>query len=208
MDDEMEPSAWRQTTGNVGPLRASAVPGMRCNGLPPALSTSLAASTDRDRPDFAAIIGPCLALAAPAGMTEDERFAWVEAAFTALRHLPLDVIADGAKDALRTADHPSKIVPAIIAATEGQMAWRRRMNTPFAPSAQALPAPGKERATSSELDAICKKFAVGRYAREQFAADPSRPAHLGKNPDRECRTPTREDYIRLFGVDPDAPSAA
>lgn len=30
---------------------------------------------------------------------------------------------------------------------------------------------------------------------------------LKLNPDRECRRPSREDYIRLFGVDPDAPSS-
>lgn len=140
-------------------------------------------------------------------MTEDERFAWIEAAFTALRHLPLDVIGEGAREALRTADHPSKIVPAIIASTRGVMAWRHRMNTPITPSGALLPAPGAERGTRSELDAICKKFAVGRYAREQAASDANAPASMGRNPDRDCRTPTREDYIRLFGVDPDASAA-
>lgn len=39
----------------------------------------------------------------------------------------------------------------------------------------------------------------GRFA---AAADPSRPKPQGGNPDRGARMPSREDYVRMFGVDP------
>jgi len=132
----------------------------------------------------------------------------MEAAFAALRHLPIDVIEKGAVEAQRTADHPSKIVPAVIATTEQVMAFRRRMNAPRPQpyTAQTLPSLGKARSTENELDAICKRFGVGRYSKHD-TRDPNAPAAMGKNPDRQCRSPTREDYIRLFGVDPQAADA-
>lgn len=51
---------------------------------------------------------------------------WMSAAEQALKHLPADLIERGAAIALTTADHPSKIVPAIIAAVKDDLAWRKR----------------------------------------------------------------------------------
>lgn len=136
----------------------------------------------------------------------------MEAAFASLRHLPIDLIEKGAKAAQMTADHPAKIVPAIIAATKDDLAWRQRMNAgrPQAEQTAALPAPGDERCTPAEIDAICKQFAVGRYAKASTKGSPHTPLEMPRtaDPDRECRAPTREDYIRLFGIDPEAPKPA
>lgn len=151
--------------------------------------------TDADRGRFANALGQCLALVAPMGMGQVERRTWMEAAFASLRHLPMDVIEKGAKSACKTADHPSKLIPAIIAVAEPEMAWRRRVKAP-APAEAALPAPGGERPTSAEVDAICKQFSVGRYSK---AADVTtgRPAPMSLDPNRPCRKPTRADYLAM-----------
>ena len=204
MDHDQGPGAWADTTGTVVRPAAWAAPSTRSPSGCQALSTDLtpSGSDQATRGRFAAAIGPCLALTAPAGMGQDERRTWIDAAFTALRHLPIDVIEAGARVAARTADHPSKIVPAVIAAADGEIAWRKRMNTPQPPASDraVLPAPGSERGTAAELDAVCKRFAVGRYAKEQPRGGAG-PTPMGKDPDRPCRAPTRADYLRL-GVDP------
>ena len=207
MDDGTEPTAWQETTGVVArPATGQlSTPSLALSG---ALSTDVAPTGDTpdNRRAFAAAIGPCLALTAPSGMGEAERRAWLQAAFAALNHLPLDLIEKGAAEARRTADHPSKIVPAIIAATEREVAWRRRNQHPRSPGDlhSTLPAPGQEIATPDEVEAICKQFAVGRYATVQpqrnAARSVAQPAHA--DPDRPCRVPTREDYLRM-GVAPE-----
>lgn len=57
-----------------------------------------------------------LALCAGVGMSADDRGEWLAAAATALDGIPPDLLAIGIEAARRTADHPSKIVPAINAA--------------------------------------------------------------------------------------------
>lgn len=81
----------------------------------------------------------CLALVVPVGMTEEGRREWLSVAWATLGHLPPDLLAIGCKAARQSCDHPSKIVPAIIAETEQQMHWRR--NAGSAPTATLLPAP-------------------------------------------------------------------
>ncbi|MEA1083228.1 hypothetical protein SFC76_03060 [Sphingomonas sp. CD22] len=173
-----------------------------------ALPTTIKPAGDGDRDRFATALGSILALVAPTGMDRLGRRVWMEAAFDALRHLPIDVIEKAATIARRTADHPSKVVPAIIAAAEPEIAWRRRQHEGRPAQAAALPAPGGERCTGGELDDICKRYGVGRYADDR-AASPHRPTRMAvtADPDRPCRTPSRADYIRLFGIDPGAPAA-
>lgn len=167
------------------------------------LPTDTSPSTDNDRARFAAALGGCLALVAPTGMAQTERRVWMEAAFSALRHLPIDAIEKAAERARLTADHPSKIVPCVIAAAEPDMAWRRRQAAPHPASETALPAPGGERPTNNEVEAICRRFAVGRFSSHDVGGDPSEPARAGSIRDekRPSRVPTREDYIRM-GVSP------
>lgn len=192
--EDREPTAWEETTGQIVPFRRSS------DGLTERLTDTRPSGDDpRTRGRFAIAIGRCLALVAPVGMSEDAREVWIDAAFTALRHLPISVIENGAREAIKTADHPSKIVPAIIAATKDDMAWRRRMSP--RPQPEALPAPGRHQCTASEASEILQRY--GLRAKVNEAADPSAPTELKGGKGGRGRMPTREDYIRM-GVDPAA----
>lgn len=81
----------------------------------------------------------CLALVVPVGMTEESRREWLAVAWKSLDHLPADVLAMGCKIARQKCDHPSKIVPTIIAETKEMMGWRKDIY-----SQPALPAPTKK----------------------------------------------------------------
>lgn len=162
--------------------------------------------TPADAGEFITILTPCLQLVAPVGMSLDDRDTWFEAAMLALADVPADLLQRGALVAMKEADHPAKIVPAIMREVGDSLAARRRnvqMGARVKSEAPALPAPGGEQPTAAEIDAICKRFSVGRYSRADGGVDPSRPAVVPTHadPDRECRAPTRADYIRL-GVDP------
>jgi hypothetical protein len=67
----------------------------------------------------------CLALVAPAGMTEEARRDWLAVAWATLKHLPPDVLVTAARHARQTCDHPAKLVPAIVDAANKSLAWRR-----------------------------------------------------------------------------------
>jgi len=69
----------------------------------------------------------CLALVAPVGMTEEARAEWLAVAWETLRHLPADMLRHGARKARERCDHPSKIVPTILAETSDWMASRRKV---------------------------------------------------------------------------------
>lgn len=57
-------------------------------------------------------------------MSADERRTWLSVAREALHGIPEDLLREGCRVAKQTADHPSKIVPAIMA-TIGP-AWQAR----------------------------------------------------------------------------------
>lgn len=166
------------------------------------------------RQEFAAEIVPCLSLTSGVGMKDEDQRVWLNAAYKALDGIPIKLLKRGAAAAMLRADHPSKIVPTIMAEIGEDWAWRKKAVLPseirVAASAQALLAPGGEHATPAEIDAICKKFSVGRYAKDGAGSRPDAPTEMPRNadPERECRKPTREDYIRLFGIDPEAPKPA
>ncbi len=163
------------------------------------------------RQEFAAELVPCLSLTSGVGMKDADQRVWLNAAYKALDGIPIKLLKRGAAAAMLRADHPSKIVPTIMSEIGEDWEWRKRAVRPVTiiQGAEALPAPGGETCTPAEIDAICKQFSVGRYAKER-AASPHAPASVGAtvDPERPCRKPTREDYIRLFGVDPEAPPAA
>lgn len=123
-------------------------------GRSQALTTRPIGNSPEERRFFAKTLAPCLTLTAPVGMTESDRRDWYAAAYRALAHLPADLIERGAREALKVADHPSKIVPAIIAAAEPDLRWRQR-NARLGEPAPALPPPGpadeKERAEVRDL---------------------------------------------------------
>lgn len=66
----------------------------------------------------------CLALVAPVGMSEEARGEWLAVAWETLSDLPPDILAVGCKKARETCDHPSKIVPTIVAETADWMIIR------------------------------------------------------------------------------------
>lgn len=67
----------------------------------------------------------CLALVAPVGMTEEAKRDWLAVAWGTLKHLPPDLLSRGCMVARQTCDHPSKIVPTIVAETDKAMEMRR-----------------------------------------------------------------------------------
>lgn len=82
------------------------------------------APDDQHKIQFAAIIAPCLHLVAPMSMDEDDRKLWMRAAYSALAHIPFDLLSLGAKAAMASCTHPSKIVPAILEHVGEQAKWR------------------------------------------------------------------------------------
>lgn len=71
--------------------------------------------------EFSRHVSPCLALTAPTGMDKAERQTWLSAAHRALAKYPEHIIAPAADEAMRKADHPSKIVPLI--AEHAEQLW-------------------------------------------------------------------------------------
>ncbi len=65
--------------------------------------------------EFATELTKCLALVVPAGMDQAARREWLAAAWEVCGHLSSDLLRHGCAHAKEVADHPSKIVPAIIA---------------------------------------------------------------------------------------------
>lgn len=192
------PSVWAETVGRVAHRAEKAH-----------LSTPLNAGSHAVLPsehEFISILTPCFSLVAPVGMSADAQDAWMESATLALSDIPVDLLRAGAKAAMSTADHPSKIVPAIIKEvdrlrashnrTAANRVWGGADNAP-----NTLPAPGGERPTSDEVDAICKQFSVGRYSKAADVAT-DRPAPMSLDPNRPCRKPTRADYLAM-GVSAD-----
>lgn len=120
-------SAWAE----INPPMASARPA----GPPCASSDRLRpATSDQFRDELEA----CLALVVPVGMDEAARAEWLAVAWATLKHLPADLLASGCQHARLNADHPSKIVPLIVADTQEAYERRQRIDREYAP---ALPAP-------------------------------------------------------------------
>ncbi len=123
------------------------------------------------RADFATEIVPCLSLTSGVGMKGEDQRIWLNAAYKALADVPLDLLQRGCAAAMKTADHPSKIVPAIRAEVDAALQAARASERTYRAIFQgsnversALPAPGGERLTTDEADAICRRFGVGRYS--------------------------------------------
>jgi hypothetical protein len=85
-------------------------------------------SSDVSREVFRNELTACLALVAPVGMTEEAKRDWLVTAWDTLKDIPPDILRIGTAAARKTCDHPSKIVPTIIAETAQPMKWRRELN--------------------------------------------------------------------------------
>lgn len=103
------------------------------------------------RDEFFTAVAPCLTLAAGVGMSQDDQDAWLEAAYQALDGIPIALLERGAAAAMKSADHPSKIVPAIIAEVEETWNWRKEHRVTSRPPMISGPRP--PRSASALMDA-------------------------------------------------------
>jgi hypothetical protein len=127
-------------------------------------------SVDDARTVFRNELTACLALTAPAGMTEEGRRDWLAVAWDTLKDLPPDILAIGARAARKKCDHPSKIVPTIIAETEQQMRWRSeaRYDQP------QLPGPKQDYISAEEAAEILRQYGLKRDPAANLSADRGR----------------------------------
>lgn len=123
--------AWDDINPPVTALARQSEPRLPCSALAPA-------TNEHFRNELAA----CLTLVAPVGMTEEARRDWFAVAWKTVGHLPPDLLSMGCDAARKSCDHPAKIVPAIIAATDAWMESRRHMARPV--EREALPPPTKK----------------------------------------------------------------
>lgn len=92
-------------------------------------------------------------------MTEEARREWLAVAWQTLKHLPADLLTAGCIEARKTADHPCKIVPAIIGYAEPRLAARKRLERDYPP---ALPASKTETnyCTPEEAAEILRQYGL------------------------------------------------
>jgi len=125
MESEMErPTAWEEIGAKVPAAMGSQLTQRSDSSL--ATSNLPADLQPASLPEFIQALTPCLQLCAPVGMSLEDRDTWFDAAFMAIGHLPPDILCDAAQAAMRKADHPAKIVPAIMAEAEERIEKRRQ----------------------------------------------------------------------------------
>lgn len=112
------------------------------------------------REEFAVELTACLALVVPVGMTEEARREWLAVAWQTLNHLPSDLLSAGCLEARKTADHPSKIVPAIIAYAEPRLRDRKRIDREYGPVTDAPRLAAPNYVTAAEAAEILKEFGL------------------------------------------------
>lgn len=100
-------------------------------------------------------------------MTQDERKAWAHAAYKAIGDVPAEQLADAVHEAMKTVDHPSKIVPAIRRALEGPGRYQS-MVTMVAPSDDEIRRMQDERRPSSNAKEMAELM---RGLRERLEAN-------------------------------------
>jgi hypothetical protein len=122
-------------------------------------------------------------------MNEEARAEWLAVAWHTVGHLPADLLAIGCKKAREVCDHPSKIVPAILAETRDLLERRRdHVRASYTPPARQLPPP--DVCTPEAAAAILAEMGLSS------AAEQTVKRYLGAP-----RRPTRADYIAM-GVYP------
>lgn len=105
-------------------------------------------------------ITSCLVLTAPVGMTEEAKAEWLAIAWQTLKDLPADLLSAGCAEARKTADHPSKIVPAIMRYAGDRLESRKRFNRDYGSGnpTPALPAP--DYCTPEQASEILKQYGL------------------------------------------------
>lgn len=173
MDDQ---TPWEEIGGKLPAKRESSLPAERSSAA--ALEARRRDVHDLvpvSRDEFFSAVGPCLTLAAGVGMSQSDQDAWLEAAYQALDGIPISLLARGAQAAMQKADHPSKIVPAIVAEIGESWRWRKEHRPGrAAPASTVVPQerriepprqmrdPSRPRPTEAEIIAYAKKANAAR----------------------------------------------
>lgn len=201
MDDDT-PTAWEEINPTRTVLAAQRAP--RSAPLAPWQDPRTAlrpATTD----DFRRELTACLSLVGAAGMSEDDRREWMIAARGTLRDIPADLLERGCQAARRTCDHPSKIVPAILAEVDQAWRWRKENRVRSEPQAEPVPRERRiERPLSAaeivEANELFAKVGLATRYRDdgiRYEVEASTRKVKARGP---LRMPTRADYLEL-GVD-------
>jgi hypothetical protein len=143
--------------------------------------------------DFRTELTSCLTLVVPSGMSREDRREWLLAAWATLRDIPADLLRRGCAAARKQADHPAKIVPAIMA--EIGTAWdRRKTRRSEATAAWA----DRDQPTTSTVEFVTPEQVEAIKAEVGLVTQP-----FGEAPKPlagPARMPTLADYAAL-GVD-------
>lgn len=126
------------------------------------------------RTEFRNELTACLALVAPVGMDEAARGEWLAVAWDTLKHLPSDLLSIGCRKAREVADHPSKIVPAILAETDETLRRRRELAREYGQPVPRLEAPKEDICTPEQARAILEEFGLaGKFESNRPVAHPT-----------------------------------
>jgi hypothetical protein len=117
-------------------------------------------SDDEARTVFRNELTACLTLVAPVGMDEETRRDWFAVAWQTLKDIPPDLLVVGAKAARLKCDHPSKIVPTIMAEIEDSLKFRRTISRNEEPLQIAGPKP--QYCTAEEAAEILAQYGLKR----------------------------------------------
>lgn len=166
--------------------------------LPEALTECRARLAPAPLTEVNAKLSSLLTLSAGSGFSEDDRAEWLVAATDATKGIPADILDVAFKVARAKADHPSKIIPAMMACFQGPWAARRAalqrvrkmmdMATPPA-SSDADDRTRIDPADVADANRINRKFGLPlRYHPDgrafQLAKGDVDPAELAKGDDR------------------------
>jgi hypothetical protein len=144
MSDTHEPTPWE----DINPPMVSV----------PRRELQSQCSDQTDRKVFRNELTACLTLVAPVGMTEEARRDWLAVAWDSLQHLPPRTLQSGARKARLKCDHPSKIVPTIIAETAEEMVRYRHARE--WDGSKMLPGPPPDYVSAEEAAKILSEFGL------------------------------------------------
>jgi hypothetical protein len=109
--------------------------------------------------EASALLTQCLALVRPVGFSDENANAWLTTAVGDVLEIPADILRDACRHARKTADHHSKVLPAIFAYADPEIKARRSHIIAVVPDKPALPAPDQWMPADGELDRIKQEMA-------------------------------------------------
>lgn len=154
--------------------------------------------------DFRRELTACLALCGAASMSTEDRREWLLAAWGTLADIPADLLARGCAKARQTCDHPSKIVPAIVAEVRQAWDWRKENRVRQAAS-EPQPVPRERRierpmsaAEIVEMNGLMARIgSTTRYRDDGTRYEVPSEERASRAQLGPPRKPTRADYLEL-----------